>query len=126
MLASAGHPVTQATVSRDLESLGATKKKDGDGPAHYVLPESDTSITGGGHRAVRAAIAGFVESIVPAGNLVVMRTPPGAAHLVAGAIDHGDVTGVVGTVAGDDTLLVVAADDVGGPRLAEFLEDLGA
>lgn len=124
-LAEAGHAVTQATVSRDLESLGAVKRRDGDGSGYYVLPDSAGG-GGEGLRAATAAIAGFVESIVPAGNLVVMKTPPGAAHLVASAIDQADVSGVVGTVAGDDTLLVVASDDTGGVSLAEYFEDIGA
>ena len=77
-------------------------------------------------RAVARAIADFVQTIAASGNLVVLRTPPGAAHLVAGAIDHADLSGVVGTVAGDDTLFVVADESVGGETLAMSLENIGA
>ena len=127
LLAEAGHRVTQATVSRDLEALGAVKQRSNGGELRYLIPE-DGAVPdiAGASRVVVQAITGFVEAIVASGNLVVIRTPPGAAHLVAGAIDHAGLTGVIGTVAGDDTLLVVAADDGGGQALAETLENIGA
>lgn len=124
LLADAGHPVTQATVSRDLDALGAVKRRV-DGDEVYAIPDEAAGDTGTA-RAASAAITGFVDSIVPSGNLVVLRTPPGAAHLVAGAIDHAEIDGVVGTVAGDDTVLVVAAARVGGSELAKILENIGA
>lgn len=127
LLAGEGHVVTQATVSRDLDSLGASKRSVDGGPARYVT--AGGSPVGAGEqeaRAARQAIAGFVESIVPSGNLIVLRTPPGAAQMVAGAIDHAEIGGVVGTVAGDDTLLVVASEGTGGVELAERLENMGA
>lgn len=127
LLAEAGHTVTQATVSRDLEALGAVKQTLSGGAARYLIPEEGAgSIAGAGERAAERAIAGFVESIVASENLIVMRTPPGAAHLVAGAIDHADIAGVVGTVAGDDTLLVIADSALGGSLVAATLEDIGA
>lgn len=124
MLADVGHVVTQATVSRDLEALGAVKRRGLDG-VHYVIPD-EVEDHGNGIRAVSRAIAGFVESIAASENIVVMRTPPGAAHLVAGAIDHAAFPGVLGTVAGDDTLLVVADPGTGGQALAETMENIGA
>jgi transcriptional regulator of arginine metabolism len=124
LLASEGHPVTQATVSRDLEALGAVKLREADA-ARYVIP-GDGAADGEELGAAARAIAEFVESIVPSGNLVVVRTPPGAAHLVGGAIDRAALPGVAGTVAGDDTLLVVAQAPSGGRRVAETLENLGA
>ena len=72
------------------------------------------------------ALVEFVEDIVPSGNLVVLRTPPGAAQVVAGAIDGAGLPGAVGTVAGDDTVMAVAADGYGGRRLAGDLERIGA
>ncbi len=127
LLAEGGHLVTQATVSRDLEALGAVKQRVGDQEARYSIPvDAAARRSGADTRRVADAIAGFVEAIVASGNLVVMRTPPGAAHLVAGAIDYAGVAGVIGTVAGDDTLLVVADGDVGGESLARTLEKLGA
>ena len=127
LLAEEGHRVTQATVSRDLDALGAVKHRAGDEQARYSIPaDAAAGRPGAATRRLAEAIAGFVEAIVASGNLVVMRTPPGAAHLVAGAIDHAGVAGVIGTVAGDDTLLVVADGDVGGESLAKTLENLGA
>ena len=123
-LAAAGFPVTQATVSRDLDALGAVKERDADGIARYSIP--DRAAPDDAERAVARSIAEFVDSITSAGNLVVLRTPPGAAHLVAGAIDRADLDHVVGTVAGDDTLIVVAAELRGGSQLAQDLEQMGA
>ena len=123
-LAAAGFPVTQATVSRDLEAIGATKVRGTNGPAHYAI--TDRAVPDDAERAVSRSISEFVESIASSGNLVVLRTPPGAAHLVAGAIDRADLDHVLGTVAGDDTLVVVAAEGRGGVRLAEDLEQMGA
>ena len=124
LLAGEGHPVTQATVSRDLEAIGAVKER-GAGSARYVIPD-EAPDWDEARRATSRAIAEFVESITTSANLVVVHTPPGAAHLVAGAIDHAGLDGVLGTVAGDDTLLVVAAEDLGGEALASELERIGA
>jgi transcriptional regulator of arginine metabolism len=126
LLAEAGHRVTQATVSRDLEALGAVKQRRDD-DAQYLIPgDGMAGETGPASRIAADAVATYGESIVASGNLVVMRTPPGAAHLVAGAIDRAELAGVIGTIAGDDTLLVVADVAVGGEVLAENLENLGA
>ena len=62
--------------------------------------------------------------VIASGNLVVLRTPPGSAHVVASALDRADLADIIGTVAGDDTLLVVAAESVGGPKVAALLRDL--
>ena len=123
LLDGGGYPVTQATVSRDLDALGAAKERGVDGVARYTIP--DRAIPDEAERAAARSIAEFVESITHSGNLVVLRTPPGAAHLVAGAIDRADLDHVLGTVAGDDTLIVVAAEHRGGSQLAEDLEKIG-
>jgi transcriptional regulator of arginine metabolism len=123
LLEAAGYPVTQATVSRDLDALGATKERGASGVGHYAIP--DGTLPDEATRAAARSIAEFVQSITASGNLVVLRTPPGAAHLVAGAIDRADVDHVLGTVAGDDTLIVVAAEDRGGAQLAKDLEKIG-
>ncbi len=125
LLAMAGHRVTQATVSRDLEALGAVKKRLEDESVRYLIPDEAEPRGIEAVRTAGSAIAGFVETITASGNLVVVRTPPGAAHVVASAIDHAGLNGVVGTVAGDDTLLVVAAAEVGGESLAQSLERIG-
>lgn len=126
LLGGEGFEVTQATVSRDLDAIGAVKR-DENGTSAYRIPETTpTSVLGPGMAAVRRAVAGFVDSIEPSGNLIVMKTPPGGAHLVAGAIDNAGIDGVLGTVAGDDTLLVVAASDREGEELAKTFENIGA
>jgi transcriptional regulator of arginine metabolism len=124
LLGAEGHQVTQATVSRDLDALGAVKQRDNAGRARYVIPAA--AADGRLAPALARALGEFVESIDAAGNLVVVRTSPGAAHLVAGTIDGADLDGVLGTVAGDDTLIVVAREDVGGHALGEILERTGA
>ncbi len=124
-LAAAGHPVTQATVSRDLDALGAVKIRSR-GRARYEIPHEERFAFRQEEAAVARAVIEFVESIGHSGNLVVVHTLPGAAHLVAGAIDGAEIEGVLGTLAGDDTVLVVAVEGVPGALLASVLERIGA
>ena len=123
LLAEAGHPVTQATVSRDLDAIGAVKDSSSNGRA-YFIPEGGTE--GPTMEALERALAQFVEQITPSGNLVVLKTPPGAAQVVASAVDGANLPEAVGTVAGDDTVLVVAVEKIGGWRLAKRFEQIGA
>ncbi len=125
LLEAEGYPVTQATVSRDLDALGATKLRADDGSVHYTIANGGLSLTEAESRLARA-VNEFVELIAVADNLVVLHTPPGAAHLVAGAIDGAQLAGVLGTVAGDDTLLVVASPELGGAAIATRIEGIGA
>lgn len=122
-LAEAGFETTQATVSRDLRDLGAVKIPDPQGGSRYALPDQETDP--GGKRALVRTLAEFAQLIVAAGNLVVIKTPPGAAQVVAGAVDHAGVDGVIGTVAGDDTLFIAVTDEVGARRVAAKLESMG-
>jgi transcriptional regulator of arginine metabolism len=132
LLAESGVQVTQTTLSRDLDELGAVKLRSGEGELVYVLPGE------GGERLGRArpgslgldAVAGarmtrlaeeLLVSAESSGNLVVVRTPPGAAQLLASAIDHTDFPAILGTIAGDDTILVIARDPHGGDELAAAL-----
>ena len=123
LLQDEGFPVTQATVSRDLDALGAVKARAVDGSVQYSTAATPQELSEAEIR-LRRAVNDFVDEIVVSGNLVVVRTPPGAAHLVAGAIDAAQVEGVLGTVAGDDTLMVVAADASGG-EVAAKIEEMG-
>lgn len=120
-LAALGHEVTQATVSRDLDVLGAIKVAT-NGSTHYALPVRSFDAA---KKELARTIDDFVESMAASGNLAVLRTPPAAAQVVASAIDSSGLAEVVGTVAGDDTVLVVATDSVGGAGLVEILEQLG-
>ena len=120
-----GFQVTQATVSRDLADLGAVKRRSPDGLYGYTLPEEPARLDGS-NESVARALAQFARTITPVGSLVVIKTPPGAAQVVAGALDGAVLAGVLGTVAGDDTLLVVVDEKVGGWRVAKEIERIGA
>jgi len=101
-LVALGFPVTQATVSRDLEQLGAVKVRRG-GQLRYALPEEQRET----HAPRLASIfQDWVRTIEPPGNLVVIKTPPGSAHLVGVALDNAGLAEIVGTICGDDTIFV--------------------
>ena len=123
LLLSDGVVATQATVSRDLEELGAVKVRAGGGETVYAIPELPSE-----QRApedhVRRMFSEWVVEVAHSANLVVVRTPPGSAHVVGSAIDRAGLDGVLGTVAGDDTLLVVATERMGGAELARRLSSL--
>src|SRR6476660_6906099 len=101
-LGSLGFAVTQATISRDLEQIGAVKVRR-EGHFSYALPDQ---VPSGANPRLAAVFRDWVRSVEPAGNLVVIRTPPGSAHLVGVALDQSDVAEVVGTICGDDTIFV--------------------
>lgn len=112
LLAAAGLVATQATLSRDLDELGAVKVRAGDGSLIYVLPEDGTRPSGlPMSTEPESRLARFVEELLvsaeASANLVVLRTPPGGAHLLASALDRAGLPEVIGTVAGDDTVLLV-------------------
>lgn len=119
LLAQRGFDVTQATVSRDLASIGARKDTNG-----YVL--GGEPLHDGAEQALAGTIDAFVTSIEPSGNLVVLKTPPGAAQVVAAALDQAAPFAMAGCVAGDDTVLVVVGEKANGRDFAEELQDLGA
>ena len=126
LLRTQGFDATQATVSRDLEELGAMKVRTAEGNLVYALPEEDSAPEVSREQLGRT-IAMFMVSAVPAGNLVVLRTPPGHAQAVASAIDRSSLPDVAGTVAGDDTVLVVCSDRTSGKALVrQFRELMGA
>ena len=117
-LGAAGTVATQATVSRDLDELGAVKVRR-EGAIRYLLPDQVDA----GHAAVKLdrLLAEWVLAILPAGPLVVLRTPPGSANLVANAIDSAALPGIAGTIAGDDTIFVAVADGTSPERIASDL-----
>jgi transcriptional regulator of arginine metabolism len=148
-LAAVGIKVTQATLSRDLDELGAVRLRGPGGALVYALPPDPaespagdvdhdeafrqaaaalaglTGFTAGAPTAAAAALAKVATDLLlsaeASGNLVVLRTPPGAAQLMASMIDRTAMHAVLGTVAGDDTVLVVARDPSGGDALASLL-----
>ncbi len=125
LLSAAGIQVTQATLSRDLEELGAVKLRGTDGgPAAYVVPEEGRPPLRPAEQAPARLVRLLRELLTGtdfSGNLVVLRTPPGAAQFLASALDRSGLPEVVGTIAGDDTIIVVARETVGGAALADKL-----
>jgi transcriptional regulator of arginine metabolism len=139
LLAEGGTHVTQATLSRDLEELGAVRLRAAGGSLVYALPgepggpgsrpggvpsgaagAADPAGEGAGGRLARVA-AELLTSAEASANLVVLRTPAGAAQYFASVIDHAAWPSILGTVAGDDTVLVIARDPAGGGAVAEAL-----
>jgi transcriptional regulator of arginine metabolism len=118
-LSMAGITATQATVSRDLLELGAVKLKR-DGSIRYVMPDQVDA----GHAAAKLdrLLAEWVDSIVPAGQLLVLKTPPGSANLVANALDASGLDEVAGTIAGDDTIFVALANGANPDAVANMLQ----
>jgi transcriptional regulator of arginine metabolism len=129
--------VTQATLSRDLDELGVVRLRAAGGALVYALPEEPGgpgSPPGGvgpaepehaeSASAIRLAryLGELLTSAEASANLVVLRTPAGAAQFLASVIDHAALPSILGTVAGDDTVLVITRDPAGGEALAaDFL-----
>ena len=122
LLADEGVVATQATVSRDLEELGAVKVRSGGAEAVYAVPEYEDRVVTDEH--LRRVFGDWVLEVAHSVNLVVVRTPPGSAHIVGSAIDRAGLDDVIGTVAGDDTVLVIAAERTGGAAVAKQLSQL--
>ena len=123
MLKDQGIEATQATISRDLEELGAVKIRVAGGDSIYAIAEYAPARVAPSDQ-LRRVMAEWVAEVTSSGNLVVVRTPPGCAHVVASALDRSGLSGLLGTVAGDDTIFCVAAEDIGGAGLAEELRSL--
>jgi transcriptional regulator of arginine metabolism len=117
LLEAEGVVATQATVSRDLEELGAVKVRIPGGTMAYAIPEHGRD-RGSADDHLRRLMGDFVVDVAHSGNIVVLRTPPGSAHVVASAIDRSVMPDVLGTVAGDDTLFVVCRESTDGATLA--------
>jgi transcriptional regulator of arginine metabolism len=123
LLAADGVVATQATVSRDLEELGAVKVRLPGGIFAYAVPEH-VKDRGGSDDHLRRVMGEFVVEVAHSANLVVLRTAPGSAHVVASAIDRAGVADVLGTVAGDDTIVVVCSEKAGGAVVAAGMAGL--
>ncbi|MBI1798948.1 MAG: arginine repressor [Candidatus Eisenbacteria bacterium] len=121
-LARAGVTVTQATLSRDLRSLGVGKRPGPDGRPVYELPAPASESFDRERQLLD--LRSFVNEIRVTRNLAIVRTPPGHANGVARAIDLANFDGIVGSVAGDDTVLVVMHDLSAARRLKRRLDDL--
>ena len=132
MLATEGIAVTQATLSRDLDELRVTKVKSPSGAVVYVVPPEGgdpvPSLQGADSSRARLerVVAELLSSTDHSGNIVILRTPPGAAQYLASTIDHTSVPGIIGTVAGDDTVMVVSRDPKGGAKVANQFAAMAA
>ena len=118
LLKSEGVDVTQATLSRDLEELGAVKVRVPVGDSVYAIPDNPTE------RVLpvdylRRVLGEWLVEVSVSNNIVVLKTPPGSAHVVASAVDRAGLSEIIGTVAGDDTVLLVAASDTTGEKVSE-------
>lgn len=123
LLAAGGMSATQATVSRDLEDLGAVKVRVGGGVSVYAVPDHPhDQVVPDDH--LRRVFGEWVLAAEPSGNLIVLRTPPGSAHVVASAIDRSGLDTVLGSVAGDDTIMVVVSQDVAADDVAQSFKEL--
>ena len=123
LLEADGVRATQATVSRDLEELGAVKVRVPGGESVYAIPElAHERVAPEDH--LRRMLSDWVADIGWSGNLVVLRTPPGSAHVVGSALDRSGLPEILGTVAGDDTVLVIVAEGHSGAAVAASLSSL--
>lgn len=121
-LSENGVRVTQATASRDLDEIGVLRGRDSTGQMRYQLTANSAPTPRG--------FGELILSVESSGNLAVVRTPPGGAQLLASTLDraasHGDIASVIGTIAGDDTVLVIARTANGGAGLAKELTDFAS
>jgi len=122
-LRKVGIRATQATVSRDLDEMGAVKVRTADGETAYAIPEFAPDRIAPMDQ-LRRVLGEWVAEVHVSAPIVVIRTPPGCAHVVASALDRAAPNGLLGTVAGDDTIICVATEGVGGKKLANELRSL--
>jgi transcriptional regulator of arginine metabolism len=123
LLAREGVEATQATVSRDLDDLGAVKVRVVGGETVYAVPELPRDQVAP-EEHLRRVLSEWVVEVAHSGATIVVRTPPGSAHVVASALDRARVGDILGTVAGDDTIIVVATEEAGGATVAGRLSEL--
>lgn len=123
LLAADGVEATQATVSRDLEDMGAIKVRVPGGETVYAVPAlPKDAVAPDDH--LRRVFGEWVVEVSSSLNIVVLRTPPGSAHVVGSALDRAGLPDVLGTVAGDDTLMLVVAESTSGAAVAAHLAEL--
>jgi transcriptional regulator of arginine metabolism len=119
-LSGLGFEVTQATVSRDLEQLGALKVRR-DGRISYALPDQLSANVPTQSR-LASVLRDWVRSVDVAATMVVLKTPPGSAHLVGVALDESTLPEIAGTICGDDTIFIACRSAAAAEALASKLE----
>ena len=122
LLAGSGVEVSRSTLSRDLGRLGAHRVRAADGSMAYVLPAAPPSATS--ERSFSARLASSVTAVRRSGFVLLVLTPPGEAQLVGRLLDQAALPGLLGTVAGDDTVIAIAADAKAAGRLQDRLQDM--
>lgn len=124
-LAERGLSVTQGTLSRDLVDLGAVRLRGAEGMVYAVPADGDEAVAGRSAESQTGRLASMARELLlsaePTENLVVLRTPPGAAQFLASVVDQARVEGIVGTIAGDDTVLLITAGTREAPAVAARL-----
>lgn len=128
LLSDEGLHATQATISRDLDELGAVRVRDGSGTLVYAIPGEGgdrTPVAGQAEpvfeQRLQRLLGELLVSAESSANLVVARTPPGAAQFLASAVDRAGIPEILGSIAGDDTVLLISRDPDGGADLAARL-----
>ncbi len=122
-LGADGISVSQSTLSKDLVAVGAIRRRATDGSLVYALG-SDGDVPGIALEKLARLAAELVQSIQSTGNQVVLRTPPGAAQFFAATLDAARLSGVMGTIAGDDTVLLIAADEARAGQVIASISDM--
>lgn len=119
-LSELGFEVTQATVSRDLDEIGAVKIKEVGRDSRYSILD-----TASGYGAsLSQVLKQFIVSQDVSGNMIVLRTPPGHANAVATALDRAHLEGILGTVAGDDTIFICVDEGIGALKILGVLQKI--
>lgn len=121
-LEAQGLTATQATVSRDIRQLGLVKVPTAEGGARYGAPGELAPETSDDE--LRDAFQRFIVDVGPASHMLVLRTQSGHANAAAIAIDHAEIPDVVGTLAGDDTILILLASKAAQGRVLERFREL--
>ncbi len=119
LLAAEGFGVSQGTLSRDLVDVGAVRLRSASGELIYAVQDVEAADLGRAQARLSRLLAELMLSAEASANLVVLKTPPGAAQFLASAIDKAGLESVLGTIAGDDSILLVSRDPQGGTPLIE-------
>ena len=121
MLKKNGTIITQATLSRDLNELGAVKKRLKNGRLVYLLPKNQDN--NAQYKIAKKALQDFVTEVQPVSNQVVVKTTTAAAQVIAESIDNLYLEGIVASIAGDNVVLIITADQKNAKLVAKSIED---
>lgn len=127
LLAAEGLAVSQGTVSKDLLEIGAVRVRSASGALVYAPPAAEVASEHAAHEARLARLCvELLVSAIASANLVVLKTPPGAAQYFASAVDRVANPQILGTIAGDDSIIVIARDPDGGQALADMFNSMAS